>query len=605
MGQMPAASVIIRSFNEAEYIGDTLEAVTDQTFRDFEIILVDSGSTDGTLEIAEQYVDEVTFVDPRNFTFGYSLNVGCRAATGDYLVFLSAHAIPTDENWLGTMVENLEDENVAMTYSSQTGKGPTKFSEDRLFNELFPPPRSQQTQPPYFANNASSAIKRSLWERHQFDEYLTGHEDIEWAKHFLEKGYEIVYEPEACIYHIHDESWEQVYRRFEREAIADREIGVRETSERWREYAKIPRDMLGDMIAAFRERGLDIETFQNILKFRYNQHMGTARGLQKERDLDANRYEYYYPNANRQVLLQQSGQLTLRQTSIPDVRPNDVLIDVDYVGLLETDLNHDGIDAETDSVVPGRAYVGTVAELGANVESVSIDETVTGGSVFHCGICHPCDEGRYTACENRVELGTQAKDGALSQFITVPSNHVQPLPDGVPATHAPLAQPLSWILDGIHRVSALTDGKTGPICVVGNGLLADLTQEYLEQTDTDWRRVDVSNRTERLEACRVVVVASRDQTTVNETIHETSPGTIVLIITLEGVSVNAANISEKTLVTTERQGEAQMTTALEELSQGGYESLIGSVHPVEEFVTEPGTVLSPDSVQLVRFEEPW
>ena len=106
---MPETSVIIRAFNEAEYIRDVLEAVENQEYKDFEIILVDSGSTDGTLEIAEEYVDTIEFVSPQNFTFGYSCNVGCEVASGDYCSFLSAHAIPTDNRWLGTMVDRIAE----------------------------------------------------------------------------------------------------------------------------------------------------------------------------------------------------------------------------------------------------------------------------------------------------------------------------------------------------------------------------------------------------------------------------------------------------------------------------------------------------------------
>ena len=94
---MPETSIVVRSFNEAEHIGDVLAAVSEQAYQDFEIILVDSGSTDGTLEIADQYVDKVEFVAPHDFTFGHSCNAGCEVADGEFVSFLSAHAIPTDD----------------------------------------------------------------------------------------------------------------------------------------------------------------------------------------------------------------------------------------------------------------------------------------------------------------------------------------------------------------------------------------------------------------------------------------------------------------------------------------------------------------------------
>ena len=88
----PRASVIIRCYNEADHIGKLLHGLSQQSMQNFEIILVDSGSTDGTIEIAEEYgVDEIVYIDPEDFSFGRALNYGCEAARGDICVFASAH----------------------------------------------------------------------------------------------------------------------------------------------------------------------------------------------------------------------------------------------------------------------------------------------------------------------------------------------------------------------------------------------------------------------------------------------------------------------------------------------------------------------------------
>lgn len=200
---MVDTSVVVRTYNAREYVERVLRSVTGQSYDSYEVILVDSGSTDGTVENAEPFVDRTVHLDPAEFTYGRSLNVGCRAARGDFVAFLSGHAIPTDDEWLARTVEPLRDESVAMTYTNQTGGEPTTFPEQRLFDELFPPESRRQCSPDYFANNASSAVKRDLWERHQFDESLVAHEDIEWARHFMDRGYEVAYQADACVYHIH------------------------------------------------------------------------------------------------------------------------------------------------------------------------------------------------------------------------------------------------------------------------------------------------------------------------------------------------------------------------------------------------------------------
>ena len=82
-------SIVIRAYNEAQHLPRLLEGIQQQTIKDVEIILVDSGSTDDTLEIAKKYPVKIVEIKPSDFSFGYSLNTGCKNASGDFLVFIS------------------------------------------------------------------------------------------------------------------------------------------------------------------------------------------------------------------------------------------------------------------------------------------------------------------------------------------------------------------------------------------------------------------------------------------------------------------------------------------------------------------------------------
>jgi GT2 family glycosyltransferase len=121
----------------------------------------------------------------------------------------------------------LYDDQNAMVYGRQLGGATSKFSESQDMRRTFGSKRTILKPPNFFANNANSAIRKDLWQQHPFDESLPGLEDIEWAKYWMEQGYRVVYEPEAAIYHIHEESWRQVRRRYYREALAARWIGIK------------------------------------------------------------------------------------------------------------------------------------------------------------------------------------------------------------------------------------------------------------------------------------------------------------------------------------------------------------------------------------------
>ena len=71
-------SIVIRAYNEEKHIGRLLDGIRQQTLKDVEIILVDSGSTDGTVSVAESFGARIVRIAPQEFTFGRSLNFGIR-----------------------------------------------------------------------------------------------------------------------------------------------------------------------------------------------------------------------------------------------------------------------------------------------------------------------------------------------------------------------------------------------------------------------------------------------------------------------------------------------------------------------------------------------
>lgn len=215
----PTVSIVVRALNEASHIGRLLASLAAQTLQPDEVILVDSGSTDRTVEIAEQFDCKVLHMPPSEFTFGRSLNWGCATAKGDILVFVSAHVYPLQPDWLAKLIEPFEDPAVGLSYGGQTGDHRSNFAEIQLLKRWFPDTGTLDQQDP-FCNNANCAIRRSLWEDHPYDESLPGLEDLAFAREIQALGHHIAYVPDARIAHVHEEGFRQTLNRYRREAMA-------------------------------------------------------------------------------------------------------------------------------------------------------------------------------------------------------------------------------------------------------------------------------------------------------------------------------------------------------------------------------------------------
>ena len=216
-------SIVIRTYNEASHIGRLLEGILQQTVKDIEIILVDSGSTDNTLDAAGKYPVKILQIPPDDFTFGRSLNTGISMASADLIVIASGHVYPVYPDWLTHLLAPFAAPEVALTFGKQRGNSSTKFAERQVFSRWYPEDSINRQDHP-FCNNANAAIRRRLWELHPYDEGLSGLEDIAWAKWALEQDHTISYTAKAEVIHVHDESPQGVYNRYRREAMAFKRI---------------------------------------------------------------------------------------------------------------------------------------------------------------------------------------------------------------------------------------------------------------------------------------------------------------------------------------------------------------------------------------------
>jgi rhamnosyltransferase len=290
----PACSVVIRAFNEQKHIGRLLSGILQQTVRDVEIILVDSGSTDATLAIASQFPVRVVAIRPDEFSFGRSLNRGCAAALGDRIVLASAHVYPVYPDWLEKLLVPFDDPAIALSFGKQRGNHTSRFSETQILAKWFPEASSVRGDDP-FCNNANAAIRKSLWRQRAYDEDLPGLEDLDWAGWALAQGHRIAYVADAEVIHAHAESPRDVYNRYRREAMGLKRVHPNENF-RLVDFVRLfSSNVASDLWHASHEGQLASRTWE-IVWFRWMQFWGTLRGFALSGPLTGQlKQAFYYP----------------------------------------------------------------------------------------------------------------------------------------------------------------------------------------------------------------------------------------------------------------------------------------------------------------------
>lgn len=285
-------SVVIRAYNEEKHIGRLLKGISQQTFPGVETILVDSGSTDRTVEIAKEFDVKIVNITPDEFTFGRSLNKGIRAASGEFVVIVSAHCYPVYPDWLERLLAPLSEPSVAVSYGKQRGGESNQYSEHQWFRQYFPDHSILNQGHPY-CHNANAAIRRELWEEHPYNEHLTGLEDLAWGSWAFEQGYSISYTADAEIIHLHDETPTQVLNRYRREAIAMKQILPNSRFTFWRFLRLVTGSIYSDLLQARRD-GVLLEHLRSIFWFRTMQYWGTYRGYRFAGKVDASLHQHFY-----------------------------------------------------------------------------------------------------------------------------------------------------------------------------------------------------------------------------------------------------------------------------------------------------------------------
>lgn len=226
------ASIVIPTKNAGKKFEDVLKILFSQkTDLDYEVICVDSGSKDSTIELIEKYPVKLFNIDNTEFGHGKTRNYGASKAQGDYIVFITQDALPASENWLDNFIKamqvdkdivggfgrhlpypdcNLFDKNDINNLFKSFGKENTLFYiEDK---ERYKNDESYVHYLSFFSDN-NSCVRKSVFLDHPYDDVEFAEDQI-WMKKMIELGYKKVYCPDASVYHSHNYPIRTYYKRY-------------------------------------------------------------------------------------------------------------------------------------------------------------------------------------------------------------------------------------------------------------------------------------------------------------------------------------------------------------------------------------------------------
>jgi rhamnosyltransferase len=276
----PLVSIVMRSFNEAWALKETLPAIERQEYEHWELIVIDSGSTDGSVELIRG-AEPAHFVqiEPQDYVPGKVMNCGMSLAKSEYVIFINADATPQGTNWLRPLVNALFDSQTAAVFGRQIPRPDCRAVYAHDYERCFGHDR-ESVRWDHFFSMASSGIRKTVWVRHHFAEAITYSEDDEWTRWCCAQGYRIVYVPESMAMHSHNYTPKQAYKRSFGEAQALAYVWTRKPREiNWLRTCAL--GFANDLKKDFRycARNNRLGELPHAMRIRWNQRRARVAGF--------------------------------------------------------------------------------------------------------------------------------------------------------------------------------------------------------------------------------------------------------------------------------------------------------------------------------------
>ena len=216
----PQVSIIMRSFNEGWALRETLPALQAQEHKDWELIVIDSGSTDGSVDLIRAAKPRHFIqIRPEEYNPSRVMNRGMELARTATAIFLNADATPQGSHWMRPLADALANPRTAAVFSKQIPRPNCRavFAHDyaRCFGD-----NRESSAWEHFFSMVSSGLRKDIWARRGFLEKMKYSEDDEYTRWCRAEGYAVVYCPESVVMHSHNYTPQQAYKRSFGEARA-------------------------------------------------------------------------------------------------------------------------------------------------------------------------------------------------------------------------------------------------------------------------------------------------------------------------------------------------------------------------------------------------
>jgi rhamnosyltransferase len=216
----PLVSIIMRSFNEGWALRETLPALASQRFTNWELIVIDSGSTDGSVElIRAAKPTHLIQIKSHEYNPSRVMNLGMNLSRADFGIFLNADATPANPDWLAPLATALQDKNTAAVFGRQVPRPDCRAVFAHDYERCFGANRESVHWENFFSM-VSSGLRKDVWARRGFLEKMQYSEDDEYTRWCRAQGYRVVYCPESVVTHSHNYTPQQAYKRSFGEARA-------------------------------------------------------------------------------------------------------------------------------------------------------------------------------------------------------------------------------------------------------------------------------------------------------------------------------------------------------------------------------------------------